>query len=83
MVSRDGGQGAETADSFLRKTLELQRQIEKGFQMLSREVKTCTAPSMPLGRRLCWHTRHPRKTTAGRAAGKVGFAFLVQQHDEN
>ncbi len=53
MVSRDGGPGAETADRFSHKILELQRQIEDGLQRLSPEVKPCMGPMAVLGRRLC------------------------------
>ena len=53
LVSRDGGTGAETADRFSRRILELQLQIEEGLHMLSPELKPCTAPSVALGHRQC------------------------------
>lgn len=44
MVSRDGGAGAETADRFSRKILELRHQIEEGLQILTPELRTTAAP---------------------------------------
>ena len=64
MVSRDGGAGSETAESFSRKILELQRQIEDGLQTPSPECQILHAPFGGVWpQAVLAHAQH-RKTTA-------------------
>lgn len=46
LVSRDEGTGAETADSFSHKLLQLQLQIEERLQALTPGPNPCTATSV-------------------------------------